>query len=113
MAHGLTAPHFHAGQRVVCVDATPNRRCDVKMLYAGQIYVIRAIDVRPGWASPRWGVHLEGISIIHPDNGSEWPFHPKRFRPVTERPTDITIFEKLLTDAPSEQPAQRRQRIPG
>ncbi len=44
-----TAITFHAGQRVVCVDASPNRRCGLKLLARGKIYIIRAIDQKPGW----------------------------------------------------------------
>jgi hypothetical protein len=42
-------PYFHAGQRVVCADASPNRLASGrKLLVGGKIYIIRAIDVRPG-----------------------------------------------------------------
>jgi hypothetical protein len=30
----------------------------------------------------------------------EWPIQPRRFRPVTERPTDIGILRRLLTAMP-------------
>jgi hypothetical protein len=61
-----TQPHFHAGQRVVCVDASLNRRCSMKLLTRGKIYVIRAIEQKAGWEAPGWGVHLEGVQIVHP-----------------------------------------------
>jgi hypothetical protein len=86
---------FHIGQRVVCVDATPNRLFPVKVLTRGRIYTIRAVDQRPGWKAPGWGVHLEGIYVFYPGHG-EWAIHPRRFRPVTERPTSIAVFKKLL-----------------
>jgi hypothetical protein len=41
------------------------------------------------------GRHLEGIQHLYPDGTIEWAFHPERFRPVTERPTDTTIFKKV------------------
>jgi hypothetical protein len=62
----------------------------------GKIYIIRAIERKPAWETPGWGVYLEGIWFIHPDIVSEWPIHPKRFRPVVNRPTKIEIFMKLL-----------------
>ncbi len=95
----IAAPHFHVGQRVLCVDASKNPRCNVKLLSRGRIYIVRGIDVRPGWKEPGWGVHLQGIRIVHPDVACEWAMNPKRFRPVTERPTDIEIFRKLLKPA--------------
>ena len=64
-------PHFVVGQRVVCVDASLNPRHSVKLLSRGKIYIIRSIDTRPGWKAPGWGVHLEGIWIVHPDVGCE------------------------------------------
>jgi hypothetical protein len=46
-------PYFDVGQRVVCVDASPNRLASGrKLLAAGKIYIIRAIDVTPGWEWP-------------------------------------------------------------
>jgi hypothetical protein len=65
------APQFHAGQRVVCVDASLNPQHSVKLLSSGKIYVIRAVDQKPGWKAPSWGVHLDGIRIIHPDIGCD------------------------------------------
>jgi hypothetical protein len=107
-----TQPHFHAGQRVVCVDASLNRRCSVKLLSRGKIYVIRAIDKKPGWEAPGWGVHLEGVRIVHPDVGCEWPMKPRRFRPVVDRPTNIDVFKKLLAGAPPKEPTQLQLPLP-
>jgi hypothetical protein len=99
-------PYFETGQRVVCVDAAPNPLASGrKLLVTGRIYVIRAIDVRPGWKWPWWGVHLEGLRHLYLDGTIEWAFHPGRFRPVTEqrqaaeRPTDITVFKRLAEAA--------------
>jgi hypothetical protein len=72
-------------------------------LKRGRIYLVRSIDLKPGWKSPRpdwhvlgWGVHLEGLWIFHPDDARPWPFDPNRFRPVVERPTNIDTLRKLL-----------------
>lgn len=97
-------PYFHAGQRVVCIDASPNpRRPGVKLLSAGKIYVVRAADLGEafgGWKpDPWWGVHIEGVRNLHP-TGVDWAFNPARFRPVTGRPTDITVFREILAGRP-------------
>jgi hypothetical protein len=65
-------PYFEVGQRVVCVDASPNRLAsNRKLLIASKIYVIRAIDLNPGWKWPWWGVHLEGIEHFYLDGSVE------------------------------------------
>jgi hypothetical protein len=97
-----TAITFHVGQRVVCIDASPNPQCDKKTLTRGKIYVIRAIDTLPGWKPPGWGVHLEGVRIFYPGNCVPWAFHPNRFRPVIDRPTNIEVFKRLLAAVPTE-----------
>jgi hypothetical protein len=89
--------HFRVGQRVCCIDASPNRLHPVKLLTAGRIYTIRAID-RGNWKPkpPGYGLHLENIVIFYPGRKTLWAFHPGRFRAVTERPTDITVFTDIL-----------------
>jgi hypothetical protein len=74
-------PYFEAGQRVVCVDASPNRLAsNRKLLIASKIYVIRAIDLG-FWKWPWSGVHLDGIRIFYPCNDAvERASHPARFR---------------------------------
>jgi hypothetical protein len=60
-------PYFEAGQRVVCVDAPPNRLAPgLSPLLAGKIYVAE-IDLNPGWKWPWWGVHLEGVRHLYLD----------------------------------------------
>lgn len=95
----MSRPYFHAGQRVICVDAAPNPlESGPGPLVAGRIYVVRAIDVGFTGRPPGWGVHLHGVQLRYPDaEDVPWPFHPRRFRPVTQRPTDIAVFEKMLT----------------
>jgi hypothetical protein len=33
---------------------------------------------------------------MYPDLRHEWAIHPRRCRPVVERPTDIGVLRKLL-----------------
>jgi hypothetical protein len=86
------------------------------MLKRGRIFLIRAIDRKPGWEAPGWGVHLEGIHINHPDAGCEWAMKPSRFRPVVDRPTDIEVFRKLLAGAdagaPPSEPKEKKPTRP-
>jgi hypothetical protein len=92
-------PWFYVGQKLVCVDASINPKgYPRKLLTAGRIYEVRAIDQRPGWKAPHWGVHLKGIQIFYPDatRRLEWAMHPRRFRPVVERPTSIKSLEEML-----------------
>jgi hypothetical protein len=96
-----TAPTFHVGQQVVCIDAKPDRLIGAKPLTRGKVYTIRAIEQGPGWRHPGWGIHLEGIWIFYPDEGVEWAFHPRRFRPVVQRPTNIEIFKQMLAAVPA------------
>jgi hypothetical protein len=103
-----TAIHFRVGERVLCVDASANQRYGVALpgLRRGGIYVIRAIDLRPDWQAPGWGVHLEGFWITHPNVGCAWALKPQRFRLVVARPTDITIFRKLLAGNAGQETTQ-------
>ena len=88
-------PYFQVSQRVVCVDAVPNRLAsDRKLLVAGRIYVIRAIDMDGGWKFPWWGVHLEGIWIFHPDGRGEWAFRDGVSTPLGPEP-QICKYEQL------------------
>lgn len=100
-------PYFEPGQRIVCVDASPNRLApNSRPVVAGKIYVVRAIELGSSWKWPWWGVHLAGVRILYPGNSAlEWALHPRRFRPVRERPTDITIFKKLAASVTADAPS--------
>ena len=100
---------FHVGQKVVCVkdDFGSSWACVQRKPRRGRIYTVRA--------SLTFDYVVEGITptillkeIINPvehwDDGlrAEISFWVGRFRPITERKTDISLFEKMLTDAPKE-----------
>ena len=97
-------PWFHVGQRVCCVDATPNPLYPTtintieKLLVAGKFYIIRAIDLGTIDGPIGWGVHLRGILTFYPDESrAPWAFNPLRFRAIVERkPTDISLFNAIL-----------------
>jgi hypothetical protein len=98
----MAEPHFRVGQRVLCIDASPNPLCRAIPLVRGRIYTIRAVDLGENgkWKSPGWGVHLESVLILYPGRQSEWAFNPKRFRPIFDRPTNIEIFRRMLHEQP-------------
>ncbi len=80
---------FRVGQKVVCVDASPGfyakSPCSLR---EGEVYTIERIDDDPA--------HLNGAGLyVDGDRVCQWSC--KRFRPVVERKTDISIFTKMLT----------------
>jgi hypothetical protein len=92
----ITAPYFHPGQRIVCIDDKANSKIDSpRVLQLGQVYTVRAIFDEPIWSAPGWGVFLEGVELTNPVTGEEWPIDPRRFRPVEERETDAESMTKV------------------
>lgn len=94
---------FHVGQKVVCVDASANKKylppgyCisdpDLDGLAKGRIYIIRGIIFIRRVPC----VFLEEIiREVEPAFGFEAPYSAARFRPIVERKTDISIFTKML-----------------
>jgi hypothetical protein len=83
---------FRAGQKVVCIDAV-----GADQLHNGGIYTVKEVlPIR----LRRWRnvvdhmsslLLYEAIANPHCDG-----FHPLRFRPVTHRRTDISIFRRML-----------------
>jgi hypothetical protein len=93
---------FHIGQKIVCIAPHPEwaeRGCIVPRV--GEIYTVRGIDELDG-------VLLEEIINENPFDYSidmltgqevaaaEDSFWPHRFRPLVERRTDISIFQRIL-----------------
>jgi len=91
---------FHVGQRVVCVDDEGFKRpafygCEIFPV-KDNIYTIRQIAPSPEGEA---GFHL--FEIVNKPRayliGCVEPyFLARRFRPLQERKTDISIFENLL-----------------
>lgn len=96
---------FQIGQRVVCVDTAPvpmSRPWVVRMLRRGTIYVVRGISLCEHYPDGPCGIWVDEIrqapcecccGMIEP------AFLASRFRPVTERSTDISVFKTILDDA--------------
>lgn len=78
---------FHVGQKVICIDATPVG-CLTGGLRKGAIFTIDALIKTTS------GTGLSFVEIPVPEG---WlAFHPRRFRPIVERKTDISIFTRML-----------------
>jgi hypothetical protein len=99
---------FHIGQKVVCIDADPtfinqHGNLDMDGLTKGCVYTIRAIGEAPFWGGT--SIWLEEIHrSIEPlwMQLGEMPYDVRRFRPVVEKKTDISIFTAMLTPSPKQ-----------
>ncbi|WP_199086030.1 hypothetical protein [Bosea sp. ASV33] len=103
---------FYAGQKVVCVGGSESRLPDqARKFWAhwrrqwgvaapskGSVYTIRETRNRKDGTQ---GVRL--IEIVNPvcewsDAPPQEPWdHAEDFRPLLDRPTDISVFERLLS----------------
>lgn len=84
---------YYIGQRVICINDTPNDYEPVIYPKKGRTYTIRAFN------PPGRSIHLEEIVNKPRDYSSgfhECYFYLWRFRPVHERKTDISIFTAML-----------------
>lgn len=83
---------FRVGQRVVCVDDKPRLVAPV-LVRRGHIYTVT--DVFETWSG------LVGVLLAEVDPGLLPGWHADRFRPITERKTDISVFTEILNRAPN------------
>lgn len=92
---------YRAGQRVVCIDAV-----GAPPLELNRVYTVK--DVK-GPITGRWRGEIVSCIVLHLHEAIHDPgfcgFHISRFRPVVERPTDISEFTKMLT--PKTKPKKR------
>lgn len=94
---------FRIGQKVVCVNDKNSNLYGKQELVAGAIYTVRWVGE---YYHPRHGikpsVRVAGIVRDATDQGfpehSDVPFGAHRFRPLDERKTDISIFQRMLDD---------------
>lgn len=95
---------FHVGQKVVCVDVSAPLagktirgslvNANLNGLTLGATYTVRGFGI--SWTDGSAGIYLDEIvRIAH--EGAEITFAARRFRPVIERKTDISIFTAMLT----------------
>jgi hypothetical protein len=92
---------FRVGQKVVCVNTGPMRSdrgnlLQTRRLVEGGVYTITAVMEAGG---------IFGVQVLEaePDGATNWGFIARRFRPVVERKTDISIFTAMLN--PEQVPA--------
>lgn len=100
---------FRVGQKVVCVDASDqfNRKFPVtkSKIYTIQA-IVEAIDFKGDGGACAFLYDL-GRDVC-PIMGEQMPFALRRFRPIVERKTDISVFTEMLRreSAPSSLPAE-------
>jgi len=97
---------FRVGQKVVCIKESSLHRtlCPVNNPVVGQVYTIRRIATYPGYGTGIWLNEIVNQPTPTAFGILEKGFYIERFRPVVERKTDISIFEKMLTGG--KQPAR-------
>lgn len=90
---------FRVGQKVVCVDDNPNGDSGV-FPKEGSIYTVSWCSEWYNPISSRALICVRLAEINRPKSrlGFVFPYRATRFRPVVERETDISVFQKMLTD---------------
>lgn len=96
--------HWFVGMKVVCVGRIICANGIEAYPVNGQVYTIRTITAYDE------GVFIRLKEIVNPvlsyANGvEECDFHVEGFRPLQQRPTDISIFTAMLTGAKEREPA--------
>ena len=89
---------WKVGDKLVCVDDVNQNFGYV--LRAGTVYTIREMVVVPkGYPDTgQIGVRLAEVVLPRGFDGSERAHKATRFRPIQTRKTDISIFQRLLTN---------------
>lgn len=89
--------NFRVGQKVVCVDAKPSFSRVPAPFKEGDVLTVSAITT--GWSGHGLdtGLCFEEVPCVGQCyNG----YSARRFRPVVERKTDISIFRAMLNTTP-------------
>lgn len=85
---------FHAGQQVECIDDSPDWAGRPMVVKKGKVYTVASVFESFGIVS----ITLVGVD---PGGAPGWVAH--RFRPLTKRTTDISVFKALLNPANHDQ----------
>lgn len=102
---------FRVGQKVVCVSVgqnVPGRNTVAKYLKQGAIYTIRELCDFPYEPDRDLGPGVRLEEVYRSPIDGEWedyPFSIYRFRPLTEKKTDISVFTAMLNTSKQGQDA--------
>jgi hypothetical protein len=84
---------FRVGQRVECVDDSPDRFGRALLVKKGDQFTIASVFIFRGKL---------GLRFVEIDPGIAAGWLASHFRPIVERKTDISIFQKMLTPSDEE-----------
>lgn len=88
--------NFYVGQKVVCIDDSKPSQYLINgpnlLLIRNKIYLVEAVQSFPTWSRYKGDIAL---GINKDDDGLDF-WHSKRFRPIEETKTNISIFTKML-----------------
>lgn len=91
---------FTVGQKVVCIDAKRDRSGGggYVELVEGNIYRVREVLICDNEVCVRLQEILERAHYLYDRVifADDLPFLARRFKPLEERKTDISIFQKML-----------------
>lgn len=89
---------FEPGQRVECIDADGAPQLRLKGVYTVKDTIGPCKQLWRGTVVYEQSVHLHEAEPHQPYTA----FAAQRFRPIQERPTDISVFKEMLIDIPVE-----------
>lgn len=86
---------FHVGQKVVCIDNKDDDGAISKILTVGAVYTIAKL-LRGQFLTADFQLYRGlGVQLFEVKLPGEY-FRSTRFRPLTERKTDISVFTEML-----------------
>lgn len=90
---------FHVGQKVVCVDDKNWGHPEPPLNWpvTGRVYTVRGFSAAWDENGSNGLLLAEVSSGNYFDAGEEVGFKRRRFRPIVETKTDISIFKRMLT----------------
>jgi hypothetical protein len=95
---------FYVGQKVVCVDDEVQEADLKQRIRRGEIYTVAKFYPHgsPKGVTLRYRRGCPCVDLCGIIRTDDTPYAAARFRPVVERPTDISIFKAMLTPKTAE-----------